>query len=188
MVPEKPSAPPPAPKAVAPAEKPVEKPVAPAPEKPAAKPTPAPVPEKPAAPVEKPAEKPAAPTPAAKPVAPAEKPAAPPAKPAAPPDKSAAPAEKPAAAPADKPAAPAKKPAEKKTELENPFSQNNGGMRLWTDVSGKHQVEARFVSRLADGTVRLQRADGRYLRVDFARLAAADQQFVRQQVRALAMD
>ena len=61
-------------------------------------------------------------------------------------------------------------------------------MRTWSDVTGRYQVEARFVSRLADGTIRLQRADGRYVRVAFDRLCVVDQQFVRQQVKFLAMD
>jgi hypothetical protein len=157
-------------------------------------------------PVEKPAEMPA-------PVKPAEKPAvkAPPVAPAVPPAVKPAPAnEKPVAPPAPvpppkpvevKPAAPAaptpvpaseKKPADKKAPVKpdekDPFGSNSQPMRHWTDNTGQYHIEGRFVARLNDGTIRLIGADGCYVRVSFARLSPADQGFVLNQRRSIAMD
>ena len=42
-------------------------------------------------------------------------------------------------------------------------------MRTWTDNTGQYQIEGCFVARLNDGTIRLILADGRYVRVSFAR-------------------
>jgi len=143
---------------------------------PAEKPAPAPE-EKPAAPAEKPA-----PAPAEKPApAPAEKPAPAPAEKPAP-----APAEKPAPAP-EKPAPAPDKPAPEKPDVD-PFSQNDGGLRIWTDSSGKFTVEARYVGTLDGGTVRLQKAGGQYLRVSLHRLSAADQTFVLGMSKAIVMN
>jgi len=50
-----------------------------------------------------------------------------------------------------------------------------------------YHVEARFVATLEDGTVRLLRADGRYVRVAFDRLSLLDQQCVREHVAKVAM-
>jgi len=78
--------------------------------------------------------------------------------------------------------APAPKPKEKEPDL---FGQNQNGWRTWTDSSGQYQVEARFVS-VQDSTVRLQKADGRYVRIAMDKLCSADQQFVGLQNQALA--
>ena len=48
---------------------------------------------------------------------------------------------------------------------------------MWTDASGKYQIEARFVS-FQDGTVRLQKANGRYVRIGYDLLCWADQDLV----------
>jgi hypothetical protein len=48
-------------------------------------------------------------------------------------------------------------------------------------------VEARFVSQLEDGTVRLQRPDGRFVRIRFDRLSSADQRFVLEYGNTLAL-
>ena len=127
-----------------------------------------------AKPEEKPAEQPA--------TEPEEKPAAEPA--AKPEEKPAAePEEKPAAEPAKKPeekpaAEPAKKPAGKAED--DPFGQNDlQQLRLWTDASGKYQVEARFAS-FDGGSVRLQKVDGRYVRILLQELCQVDQRIVRQ--------
>jgi hypothetical protein len=58
------------------------------------------------------------------------------------------------------------------------------GLRIWTDSSGNYQVEARFVS-FQDGTVRLQRANGRFVRIDYWLLSSADQSLVLRQARSL---
>jgi hypothetical protein len=82
---------------------------------------------------------------------------------------------------------PAVRPREPaKPASDDPFSlSNRGGSRLWTDVSGQYHVEARLVS--FDGqTVRLQRADGRYVRIAVGQLCTLDAQFVRQQTMAVA--
>ena len=57
-------------------------------------------------------------------------------------------------------------------------------LRMWTDASGKYQVEARFVS-FQDGTVRLQKANGRYVRIAYDLLCSVDQDFVLNQDQSL---
>jgi hypothetical protein len=168
---------------------PVDKPVAP-PEGPMDKPIVAP-------PVEKPAEAPAAPepkTPEAKapepPVVPEPKAPEPTPEPKAPdakvPEPKAPDAKVPEPDMPAAPAEPAKPKAEKPAKVDDPFGQNRtDSLRLWTDASGQHQVEARFVS-LQDGTVRLQRENGRYVRIVLDNLSVADQQFVAQQNQAIA--
>ena len=91
-----------------------------------------------------------------------------------------------AGGPSDIPTPPQRhSPAEDK---DNPFGSNNpGGLRLWTDATGQYRVQARFVS-LQDGVARLQKADGRYVRVVVARLSAADRQFAYHQAAAIATD
>jgi hypothetical protein len=84
------------------------------------------------------------------------------------------------------PKAPA--PKEKKKSSDDPFGQNDSGkLRQWTDSSGQFGVEARLVS-LQHGTVRLQKANGRYVRVALARLSVGDQRFVLEQDQALAAE
>ncbi len=56
-------------------------------------------------------------------------------------------------------------------------------MRTWSDVSGRFQIEAVFVS-VVDGKVNLRRADGRVLAVPLEKLSAADQAYVKQQQQA----
>jgi hypothetical protein len=71
---------------------------------------------------------------------------------------------------------------------DSPFDAAAGGhddtLRTWTDASGKYQIEARFVS-LQDSTVRLQKADGRYVRIAYDLLGLADQAFVLNHDRGL---
>ena len=63
---------------------------------------------------------------------------------------------------------------------DDPFGQMNpSGMRLWTDANGQYKVEARFVSVLGD-TVRLQKTNGRYVRILLVNLCDVDQQLVRR--------
>jgi hypothetical protein len=77
----------------------------------------------------------------------------------------------------DKPAAkPENKP--KKEQAEDPFGQTAPtSSRSWTDITGKHQIEARFVNVMGN-TVHLQNAEGRYLRVSLDKLSVADQQLI----------
>ena len=52
-------------------------------------------------------------------------------------------------------------------------------LRTWTDVSGKHRIEATLLK--VDGpTVHLRRADGRELAMPLAKLSTADQTYARQ--------
>ena len=85
----------------------------------------------------------------------------------------------------------AKKPADKKSpakeEEKDPFGSTTRPMRNWTDSTSQYHVVARFVARVDDGKVRLLRADGCYVRVAFDRLSTADQSYVLQQDRAVAM-
>jgi hypothetical protein len=92
-----------------------------------------------------------------------------------------APVEPPVAVPPAEAPAPVAEPS-----TEDPFSSNDrGGMRLWTDVSGKYQVEATFVS-FFDGTVRLKKSNGRYCRILLPKLSPADQEVVHEYVESLA--
>ena len=50
--------------------------------------------------------------------------------------------------------------------------------REWTDVTGKHRVEAEYVE-LNNGIVRLRTDDGRIIRVPFTKLSAADRESIR---------
>lgn len=101
--------------------------------------------------------------------------------PAAAPETPAKPAETPAPAPAEKP------PTKPKAADVDPFAHDGAsGARLWTDATGQYRVEARFVSVVDGATVRLQKADGRFVRVAMDKLCAGDQQFVRGQLTALA--
>jgi hypothetical protein len=120
--------------------------------------------------------------------APAEEPA--PAEPAAPAD--AAPADEPT--PAEPPAAKpkAEEPEDKPEDpfappAVDPFSQNDSPLRTWTDISGRHHVVARLVAVLDGDVVRLEKADGGYVRVAFDRLSTLDQRVVRDRHQAVAM-
>ena len=59
-------------------------------------------------------------------------------------------------------------------------SNDAKSLRTWTDASGKYQIEARFVE-FQEGTVRLQRANGRYVRIASDLLCAEDRKFVSSQ-------
>ncbi len=70
-------------------------------------------------------------------------------------------------------------PAAEPKKDDDPFGKNDSrGIRLWTDITGKYSVEARFVS-FTDGTARLQKSNGRYVRVAVDKLSLMDQQLVR---------
>jgi thiol-disulfide isomerase/thioredoxin len=56
-------------------------------------------------------------------------------------------------------------------------------IRTWTDVSGKHTVEAEFVS-LAAGNVKLRRPDGQEVTLPVDRLSSADRAYVKGQASA----
>ena len=172
-------APPTQPKTETPAE--VKQPIAPAPKPEEPKPAPPQVPKE----VEMPAEPPKATTPPV--IAPAKPPELPvvPEKPAITPPKAAeplptAPVNPPAPAPVP-PAKPdqAKPPEKPKNEKDDPFGTRNDikGLRMWTDASGQYQIEARFVGFI-DGSVRLQKANGNYVRIRYELLSSADQAFV----------
>jgi hypothetical protein len=88
------------------------------------------------------------------------------------------------AKPEDKPAE--EKPAPKAKADDDIFGlQNPDAVRQWTDISGQYTLEARFVS-LSDGTVRLQKANGRFVRIALDQLSPADQQFVQTRGDAVA--
>ena len=78
------------------------------------------------------------------------------------------------------------KEKEKGAEEKDPFSRTDSGrIRLWTDISGQYNCEAKYVS-FSDGTVRLHKASGRYVRIAMDNLSLADQEFVRGQLGAVA--
>jgi hypothetical protein len=83
------------------------------------------------------------------------------------------------------PKAPAKAPDPTKPQDVDPFGGNDvKTLRMWTDASGQYQVEARFVS-FQDGTVRLQKANGGYVRIAYDLLCEVDRNFVLDQDRSL---
>jgi len=113
---------------------------------------------------------PAAPKPAVGPQLPAQRPAAPS-------QREARPVEKLPGPPPEKPLV---------ARYDNPFIIETDQLQIWTDSTGDHRVEARFVS--FDGkTVRLKKANGQYMRVGYERLSVADRQRVRDLSHALAM-
>jgi hypothetical protein len=112
---------------------------------------------------------------------PAEAPAPEPAEPPAP-----AEAPEPAAAPGALPEVPP--PTDLAPPSDDPFSMNDDGYRTWSDDSGRYQIVARYVTTLEDGVIRLQKPNGRYVRVDFRRLSLIDQGYVSSQTEALAMN
>ncbi len=54
-------------------------------------------------------------------------------------------------------------------------------MRIWTDASGRQQVEAEFVT-LQDGKVWFHRADGRVVAAPLETLSQPDQAYIRQEI------
>lgn len=54
------------------------------------------------------------------------------------------------------------------------------GFRTWRDISGKYQIEAKFVTCFDDGTVRLEKPNGRWVRLPYTQLSQADQLMARQ--------
>ena len=84
-----------------------------------------------------------------------------------------------------KPEAP-KPPKAPKAKPDDPFESSNGvnALRMWTDASGKYRLEARFVS-FENGAVRLQRANGRFVRIAYDALCAVDRDFVLNQDQCL---
>lgn len=66
------------------------------------------------------------------------------------------------------------------------FVQPSGEVRTWTDQTGRHQVEARFLDFRGDH-VRLERADGQAFNLPIQQLSKADQDYVREQARLAAV-
>ena len=58
-------------------------------------------------------------------------------------------------------------------------------MRTWTDASGEYRIEARFVSFQNRNIARLQKANGRYVRIAYDLLCSGDQGFVLNQDQSL---
>jgi len=70
---------------------------------------------------------------------------------------------------------------------DDPFSGNQSDtLRMWTDLSGKYRLEAKFVGVIDGKTVRLQKADGRYYRIALERLCLADQAVVLRHIESIA--
>jgi len=57
---------------------------------------------------------------------------------------------------------------------------------MWTDMSGKYSLEAKFVGVIDGKTLRLQKADGRYYRVALQKLCLADQAIVLRHIESIA--
>jgi len=71
-------------------------------------------------------------------------------------------------------------------QLDNPFILEADQLQIWTDASGSYRVEARFIS-FDDNAVRLQRADGQFVRIAYDRLSTADRERVHDLSYAVAM-
>lgn len=65
------------------------------------------------------------------------------------------------------------------SSADNPFAPTTSAMRTWTDRTGRHRVEAEFLS-LEGQTLRLRRSDGKTLALPLAKLSTADQQEARR--------
>lgn len=61
---------------------------------------------------------------------------------------------------------------------DEPLASDPPKIRTWTDATGKHKVEAKFLD-FADGKVRLKRQDGKIVTMALERLSKADQKLVR---------
>ena len=63
---------------------------------------------------------------------------------------------------------------------QNPSATSGGKhavLRVWTDRTGLHQVQARYVE-LEAGKVTLEKADGTLIHVPLSSLSEADQRFI----------
>jgi hypothetical protein len=73
----------------------------------------------------------------------------------------------------------AEQPAGPRLSLSTPKPQPADAMRVWTDVTGKHQVRGRMKLILADQQkVRILKDTGKYTTVPFAKLSEEDRTFV----------
>jgi hypothetical protein len=61
-----------------------------------------------------------------------------------------------------------------------PDESGESGLRIWTDVTGTHKIEAAYLG-VADGAVQLKRKDGREIRVPLEQMSQEDQHYVQQQ-------
>lgn len=61
-------------------------------------------------------------------------------------------------------------------------SSDESEFRTWVDSTGKHKVEAKFLS-FEDGQVRLERRDGNAVSMPIKRLSLADQKVVRKMAK-----
>jgi len=55
-------------------------------------------------------------------------------------------------------------------------------VRIWTDASGQHHIEAAFTG-MAAGLVRLRKADGTVISIPLEKLSGADHEWLRRQSR-----
>ena len=80
-------------------------------------------------------------------------------------------------------------PEPSRAAAREPFSEEQEGkaepLRLWTDSSGKYQVEAVFVE-CHDDVVRLRKADGRVVQVPVSRLGLTDADYVHRRTESVA--
>lgn len=60
-----------------------------------------------------------------------------------------------------------------------PADEPDAGLRVWTDASGQHRVEAILI-KLEDGKVVLRRRDGRVVALPLEKLSRQDQDYVRR--------
>jgi hypothetical protein len=88
--------------------------------------------------------------------------------------------------PVTKPAA--TKPATEKPAVKpatKPVTMERGALRTWTDITGRHQVQAALLT-FADGLVRIREPDGQILRVNISKLSMEDQEYVIKNSEAIA--
>ena len=64
---------------------------------------------------------------------------------------------------------------------------DTGKPRTWTDITGKHKIEALFLS-IENNSVKLHRTDGKELSVPLDRLSKADQELAKKLQAAAASD
>lgn len=60
-----------------------------------------------------------------------------------------------------------------------------GALRIWADISGRHQIEAALLT-YDNGLVRIREPNGQILRVNLSKLSVEDQEYVIKTSEAIA--
>ena len=69
------------------------------------------------------------------------------------------------------------------TEQEAGEGSDHRGFRVWTSSSGKFHLRAKYVGRDGDD-VKLEKPDGRVIRIPFSKLSDEDQSYIEEREKA----